>query len=267
MTAGNPLRRQDDPAVMRAHINETRQRISNDLDELGEKLNPQNVKAQIKDGVREATIGRVEDMARNAGDGFMQTIRDNPIPAAITGMGLAWLFMNRSSSTSPRMGGASRYADEAGRSGYRDTADTYRPYSAESYRYETQQSRFAEVADSVKEKVGGVAEKAEDLVSSASGTSSQQARRVQDTFFENPLAIAAAAVAAGLAVGLVTPETSTERRLMGDVSGEVRDKVTEVARETGDKVSAVAERVVEETKNAAREEGLTGTSTQSNPYL
>jgi hypothetical protein len=243
-------RNQDDPAAIRADIDQTRQRISHDLDELGEKLNPQNVKAQIKDGVREATIGRVEDMARNAGDGLMQTIRDNPIPAAMAGIGLAWLLMNRGSRQPGSSRSEYRYSSEAERSGY----------NAESYRYESQQSRFEGITDTVKEKAQGV-------VSAATGTGGEGVRKLEDTFSANPLAIAAAAVAAGLAVGLVTPETSTERRFMGDMSSGVRDKVADVARETGEKVSAVAERVVEETKTAAREEGLAGSDAGTNPYI
>lgn len=264
MTAGHDTRNGEDPVALRADIDRTRRRISEDLDELGEKLNPQNVKAQIKDGVREATIGRVENMARQAGDGLMQTIKDNPVPAAMAGIGLAWLFMNRSGAQSSRAQSGLRYSGEAGRSGYSD-----RPYNSESYRYEAHQSRFGEVADTVKEKAGDVKEKAQDLVSGAGSTGGRQARKLEDTFFESPLAIAAAAVAAGLAVGLAAPETNAERRIMGDASSGIRDQVADVARETGDKVSAVAQRAVEETKTAAREEGLTGDPPEklSNPYL
>jgi hypothetical protein len=254
-TPYQPGRDPEDPAAIRADISQTRQRISHDLDELGEKLNPQNVKAQIKDGVREATIGRVEQMARNAGDGMMQTIRSNPVPAVMAGVGLAWLYMSRGSAQSSR--NTTRYSGEAGRSGY-----SSQPYNAESYRYESGQSRLGEVADTVKEKVSGLTEKAQETVSGAASTGGEQVRRVEDTFFENPLAIAAAAIAAGLAVGLMAPETSAERRVLGEASSGLRDKVTEVARETTEKVSTVAQRAVEETKNAAREEGLTGSEPQ-----
>lgn len=254
----------EDPAALRADIDQTRRRISHDLDELGEKLNPQNVKTQIKDGVREATIGRVEDMARQAGDGLMATVRNNPIPAAMAGVGLAWLYFNRSGGQPRRSSTDFRYSADAGRSGYSD-----RGYDPGSYRYEPDQSRFGEATESVKEKVGGVAEKAQEMVADATSAGGNQARRIEDTFFENPLAIAAAAIAAGLAVGMVAPETRTERKLMGEASSNLREKAVDAAKEAGDKVSTVAQRAVDETKNAAREEGLTGTppGNQSNPYL
>ena len=59
-----------------------------------------------RDVVHDATIGRVQDIARTAGDTMTQakttivdTIRANPIPAALAGIGLAWLFMNRRTAT------------------------------------------------------------------------------------------------------------------------------------------------------------------------
>ena len=58
-----------------------------------------------KKSARAATLGRVETLATTIGDTMndtretlVDTIRNNPIPAAIAGIGLAWLFMNRSSA-------------------------------------------------------------------------------------------------------------------------------------------------------------------------
>ena len=73
--------------------------MSETLDELSDRLNPNRLKAQVKDNIREATVGRVEDMARNArdrvnetGHGMVDRIRENPIPAAMVGIGLGWLL-------------------------------------------------------------------------------------------------------------------------------------------------------------------------------
>src|SRR5215211_6635801 len=105
-----------DPDAIRADIQQTRDRISNDLDEIGERLNPHHIKEDIKDGIREATIGRVEEMAQEVGDklndvsyGFVGAIRENPLPAAMAGIGLAWLFMSRKS------GGSDQYTTGSSR--------------------------------------------------------------------------------------------------------------------------------------------------------
>ena len=205
---------------IRAGIQETRDRISQDLDEIGERLNPHNVKEDIKEGIREATIGRVEDMARqagqrlnDAGNGLVQTIRDNPVPAVIAGVGLAWLFLGQSESGS---------------------------------RASVQPS----AVEKTKEKVSDLAADAREAVSSAATPKIQATR---SAFDENPLAIAAGVVALGLVAGLLAPSTRSESRILGDVGERVVDKVSEVARETTEKAQHVAERVVEETKVAPRE--------------
>src|SRR5690606_29272661 len=87
----------------------TRAEMSETINAIQEKVNPETVKAQIKENVqheadaikaqvREATIGRAEkvahnasETARDAGDSLMETIRDNPVPAAMVGIGLGWL--------------------------------------------------------------------------------------------------------------------------------------------------------------------------------
>ena len=109
-----------DPAALRADIRETRERLGDTLEELGERLNPSLLKhqvtQQVREHVRDATIGRVEHMARHAADRvsetrstMIDTIRENPIPAAMAAFGLGWLFMNRSRRPS-YPGGRSRTA-------------------------------------------------------------------------------------------------------------------------------------------------------------
>ena len=98
-----------DTTAIRAEIAETRDRMSDTLDEIGHRLNPNVVKEQVtqrvKEGIREATIGRVEHMARTAVDkvndtrySLTDTVRDNPVPAAMVAIGLGWLMVNRRSS-------------------------------------------------------------------------------------------------------------------------------------------------------------------------
>lgn len=65
--------------------------------------------ADAKTSARAATFGKLENFATQAGDAMnttkdtlIDTVRQNPIPAALMGVGLAWLLMNRSSSASQR---------------------------------------------------------------------------------------------------------------------------------------------------------------------
>jgi gas vesicle protein len=131
--ASNPasaeeIQHTDDTTEIRAGIEETRAEMSEIIEAIQERLNPQHLKEQVKDQVREqfhdvkatvreATIGKAEDMVRNVGDtlddaryGLMETIRQNPMPAALVGIGLGWLFMNKRSAPSRRY---ARYNEQA----------------------------------------------------------------------------------------------------------------------------------------------------------
>src|SRR5688500_4183954 len=91
-----------DRVTIRAEIRETRERMGETIEEIGERLNPNRLKAQVKEGIHDATIGRVQDVARNTVDkvsdaprSIVNVMRENPIPAAMIGIGLGWLFFNR----------------------------------------------------------------------------------------------------------------------------------------------------------------------------
>ena len=87
------------PEEIRVEIRETRERIGDNLEQLGERLNPENIKEKVKQDVRDATIGKVESMAQSAADQIddarqtidearrtiTDTVRENPIPAAMVG--------------------------------------------------------------------------------------------------------------------------------------------------------------------------------------
>lgn len=108
----------DDPEQLEREIERTRQEMAGTLDELQERLDPERLKfeaewrvdqavARAKDEVEDATIGRVKEMtyratekADNWRSNAMRTIKDNPVPAALVGVGLGWLIMETSSRDS-----------------------------------------------------------------------------------------------------------------------------------------------------------------------
>jgi ElaB/YqjD/DUF883 family membrane-anchored ribosome-binding protein len=99
-------------AELRARIEATRVRMGETIEEIGERVNPDRVKAElrahardqvdeIKENVKEkarSTMREVKHEVRDTGRGIWDTIRENPIPAGMVGIGLAWLIANRSDS-------------------------------------------------------------------------------------------------------------------------------------------------------------------------
>ena len=291
-----------EPTAIRADIRETRERLGDTLEEIGDRLNPRHLTAQVKDNIRDATIGRVEHMARSAADrvsetrhSMMDTIRDNPIPAAMVGIGLGWLLMNGRRDRShdrPRQGDA-RYAS-AGAGPYWPEEYAGYPYGSEGAsagagepgRMERVRERVGEAGQDVRDRAadmagrtqhvvgeaahqvqdaaGEVAERAQQVASTVATQTRYQARRMEDHFYEQPLAMGAVTLALGMAAGLALPTTDREVQLMGDARDRVVDRVRDVAGETREKVGAVAERVVDDAqtvaKQAARDEGLTSSS-------
>jgi ElaB/YqjD/DUF883 family membrane-anchored ribosome-binding protein len=91
--------------------------MSGTIDAIQERLSPDNLKDQARDAVREATIGKAQTMvddvtytAREKGATIWDTVRGNPLPTAITAIGIGWLWKNRShSSTETRYDGRNMY--------------------------------------------------------------------------------------------------------------------------------------------------------------
>src|SRR5215212_3410617 len=138
---------QQETEEIRARIEETRAEMSGTIDAIQEKLSPDRLKEHAKEMVREATVGRAEDIVSNAGQtakGFsydmLETIKQNPLPAALAAVGLGWLFMKNSNNSSQDRSRYYQYrtdqyrTDQSGYSGY-GTSD-YDRYASDRYGYD-----------------------------------------------------------------------------------------------------------------------------------
>ena len=260
--------------VTRIEIERTRADMSETANAIQQRLSPENLKEQAKDRVREATVGAAQD----AGSGIADTIRENPVPAALTGIGLSWLLMNarRKSAQQPRVRRRPyydydyppaydapydyppRYAEQrepdgpsAGREALERTRD--RAGEAAGQARDTVEQSAAQVRD----KTGELANRTQDQASRLANRAQQQARRAgggfQRMLRDNPLTTGALAVGLGAAVGLAIPETRKEHEVMG----EARDTVVEKAQEAQQKVQRVAEEAQGAAKEEAQNQGLT----------
>ena len=109
---GDGRRRIDGPEPtvneLKAEISQTQGQLHQTLSEIQERLSPAHIAEQAKNTVRDATVGKVTDMAEQAGQtasrmieqtrraaaGLPRPVRNNPWPLALIGVGVAWFLMN-----------------------------------------------------------------------------------------------------------------------------------------------------------------------------
>jgi ElaB/YqjD/DUF883 family membrane-anchored ribosome-binding protein len=261
------------PEQIEREIEETRSRMTQNIDELGDRLSPDNLKHEAKSAIRNAAqdaVSNVGDQARRTGSRLVDVIRENPIPVIAVGAGVTWLLTQRSSSdvSGNRMAryaytGPDRRQGEGSRSGIRGRVG----------------GAVSGVKEKVSEAASGIAERTSELTSTTQerlgeigGQARQQTTRVKTNLEhvaeENPLVLAIGAAVIGLAIGLLLPGTERENELMGparddlvDRAGRTAERVKDAAAEAGREVKETVRSEIREhapeVKQVAREAGTT----------
>lgn len=180
-----PAPEHDDPALIREQIDYTRAQMGSTIQAISERLSPDNLIEQAKSSAKEATVGRINDMkneanrrVEGASSSLSQTIRDNPLPVAVIGLGLGWLFLSerkKSDMDTYRMGD---YERQPGRYQYYGEGNGGRPL-AEARDFASKAATAVErKASQLKNKVGHVVHEATDAVEEAA---SRTGEAVSDT--------------------------------------------------------------------------------------
>ena len=258
---------EEDTELIRAEIEDTRADMSQTINEIQARLSPENVMDQVKDRVREATIGKVEKVMSQVGEtiaGVAEPAREamgkagtaikdtgmtvadsmwrNPIPVALIGLGIGMLAMRKyrsdSYSDTPRYSKPRvRRQELVGQSHY-DTSSTG-----------TGTGAVAGTLNQVKETASDLANRSTtaitNLGSKAKDSASTLGTRFNEVLRQNPLAVGAVAVAAGTAVGLVLPSTRLEQEYVGETGEMLVDRAQGFAREAMDKVQDAAQQMTE----------------------
>ena len=253
--------------LLRAEIEDTRADMSQTINEIQERLSPENVMDQVKEKVREATVGKVErvmsrvgetigevteparEVLGQAGTTIKQTgksaadvIWKNPIPVALVGLGVGLIVMR-----AMRGSNGHDYADTSrtsSRRQQRNLAGDETPYRGGRSGYElkdTQPTALNQVKNTASELANRSSEALNNLGTRAKDTASSVGTRFNQALRDNPLACGAVAIAAGTAVGLVLPTSKFENEYIGETSEMLVDKAQEVARDAIDKVQDVAQ--------------------------
>jgi len=283
----------DNPEVIQAEIESTRADMSQTINAIQDRLNPETLKEQAKEMVHEATVGRAQEAVSNVSDRAQEmvghnivvsTIRQNPIPAALAGVGLGWLWMNRSKKwhTEPYYYQPRRHTTQSQSQYY---SPGFERYQQREQQYMGQQqsggdSRFSGMADTASSALGSVQEGAGSALGSVQHTAGAALGSVQDTagqvagqvgnqvqdlrgkadqmLNENPVPMGLVAIGLGFAVGMMLPETEKERQIMGEQRDQLMEKAQQAGQQVVEKVQSVAQDVSSTVQQSAQEQGLTG---------
>lgn len=252
---------QKSPEAIEREIDAQRASIGNIVDALESKFTP----GQVFDQALSFMQSNGTTFLTNLGT----SVRNNPVPAVLTSVGLLWLMMSQNRPPTPHPGyRVGPDQDKAGEwaDGLADGIDSARDHlhqTADSLKegYQTVKEKAANLGDRVgaaTENVSHAVQDASDrLVRSSQAMSSQLNQLMKD----QPLMVAAAGIALGAMLGAVFPSTATEQRYMGKTSAGLADKVKQQAREG---FEAVRDTVTKTTEHADVGTGDTKTA-EPNP--
>ena len=264
-------------------IERTRIEMSETLGEIQDRLRPDHLLQQARDGVTQAAAGKVKNImttaretasnvgsrARGAGTYVADCATEYPIATALTVGALTWwMLRGRNGRSDEWLGAVDTNWDDAEAEEYVDARrlrDRVGEYAS------TARETVNEYASSARDTVGAYASSARDTASEYAGSARESARRasmrvrsaaghassnVDDWVRDNPMAAGAIALAIGAAIGLSVPRTELE-----DTSiGETRDRALERGRQMAqnlkqnvtEKVATAAENLVGESLTTPR---------------
>jgi ElaB/YqjD/DUF883 family membrane-anchored ribosome-binding protein len=245
------------PEEIEREIEQTRNRMSRNIDELGDRLSPSNLKQEAKSAIKDAAQGAVSNVgeqARRTSSRLVEVIRENPLPVIAVGAGVTWLLTQRSKSDVS----GNRMARYAYTGPERRQGNGWQGGTGIRGRVG---GTVSGVKDSVSEAASGVAERASELkeragerIEDLGGQARWQTQRIKTNLEhaaeENPLMLAIGAAVVGMALGLLLPGTERENEMMGPA----RDQLVDRAEETVERAKDAAVEAGREVKETVKSE-------------
>lgn len=272
--------RKKDVDALRGDIEQTRQRISGEIEAIGERLTPGHAREVARDKVVEArdravdtvrsgvidaknrAMANVRGAARRASDVGSQVpdvLRENPIPTAMVVVGSGWLVwqvvrrarqpaleieVRREPSFGEELYGGSISESEISGGEMSVSARERARSVADEARHKLDEARGAvkHRADVMRERAGEIAHRGRERAD-------QALHRSRNIYEENPIAFGAVCLFAGIGLGMLLPHTRREDRMLG----ERRQRLFERAKHVAEEAKEVAIHSAREGIEAARE--------------
>ena len=251
----------DDTDQIERDLAATRARMDRRLDELGDKLAPNQL---VSDTLTQVTGENGADFAQT----LIAKAKANPIPAALAGVGIAWLMASskdKADPAEPDLHARLRSA-EAGVIRLRDEHPDVHASRLDDARgqvlgvarnaSDTASSYGQRIKEAIASATQSVRETSHDLTNSASGTLGGL-RRGRGGLAGNPVVLGSAAALVGLVAGVLIPVSEQEEHALGTVAGRLRTQGRDLAQEVVDRGAQVAGDALGAVKESAQAHGLT----------
>ena len=234
-------------AELEREVEDARGRVDRTVEALKDKMQP-------KELFDEATkmMGQTSNKVLSTA---VEQLRENPIPIALIGLGVAWLAISQTRRASAGAGYPEGYYP------------TYEGYDEEEglrakvkTKAEAAKAKLTDTAEQAKRKLAAAQSHAGDGLATARGKAGEYAhvaqekageygryarRRFDETLDQEPLVIGAIGLAVGAAIGAALPASPVERRYFGPA----RSKAAEAAKASIGQVKDVAQRAYGQVKD------------------
>lgn len=235
------------PADLEAEVEDARSRVDRTVEALKDKMQPQEL-------FDEATrmMGQTSNKVLTTA---VDQLRENPVPIALIGLGVAWLAISQTRRASRDSGYPAGYYPTY--EGYDEEEGLRAKVKAKA---EAAKAKLADTAEQARQRLASAQSHAGDGLASARGKVSEYAhvaqdkageygryakRRFDETLDQEPLVIGAIGLAVGAAIGAALPASPAERRYFGPA----RHKAAESAKASIDQVKDVAQRAYGQVKD------------------
>lgn len=211
---------------------------------------------------------------RDAGGTFAlnlgRAVRDNPVPAALLGVGLVWLAAAGRHHAADGAGDGPVYEAtpvgyDAGPAPIHDVEEVEDGPPARSVGAASVRDQAAQFADAAAERAHRARQAAEDAADEAGGRVRRASRRVTTAAGRaaggaveygkaHPVLVVLGAFAVGAAVAAILPRTRRENRAMGDAADQTRRYVRDQAEDAADRAKRAARRAADVARETAETE-------------
>jgi hypothetical protein len=238
------------PEEIESDIERTRAEMSSTIEAIQSKLTPGQLMDQAFDYARTSLPAEFSTNLRD-------TVRDNPMPVMLIGVGIAWLMASGRQGTGHagegRMHRAASKVSETGHSLAGKASDIGHRVS----------DRTSEIAGRARDMGRGTRERIGEI----SQRSQQGYYRTRDSLShmadEQPLLLGALGLAVGTLLGAVLPNTRREDEFMGEKRDDLVQRAKGTMREQMDAVKESAHRVAEDQKSGEPAQSATSHASAS----